>query len=300
MSKAPEKLLKLPLWSGDVSVRPLTGGRSNEAYIAQDDKGEYVVRFCHDIPVHHVNRDFEAMVSKASAEAGFSPSLIYYDMPGDEGTMVFEFISAKTYDKEDVADNIERLTHRLRDFHLQVAEKVSGPARLFNVFHVISNYTNTLYEGNSRHINDLCQLEKISRALKEVQIPEHIVFGHNDLVPQNVLDDGEKIWLIDFEYAAFSTPLSDLANLASNAEFTPDQDEHLLQLYYDAPVRPEQKQAMAALKCALMLREAMWSMVSEIHLDVPGVDYELYTGECLDMLNRELETYQTKYGKLRT
>ncbi len=50
--------------------------------------------------------------------------------------------------------------------------------------------------------------------------------------------------------------------------------------------------------CALMLREVMWSMVSEIHLNVPGVDYPLYTGECLVALQDELDVYQSLYGKL--
>lgn len=297
MTTPPQKLLDLPVWKGEVSTVPLTGGRSNEAYIASDDNGRCVVRFCHDIPVHHVNRDHEAMVSKASADAGFSPEMMLYEMPGDEGTMVFDFITAKTYDKDDVIENIERVVARLRDFHHGVAEAVSGQPHLFNVFHVISDYIMTLKKGNSPYSGDLAGYKNISQQLKAVQIPELLIFGHNDLVPQNILDDGEKIWFIDFEYAAFSTPLSDLANLASNAAFSAEQDQELLQLYYGEKASDDQTKAMAALKCALMLREMMWSMVSEIHLNVPDVDYPLYTGECLEALNLELNSYQKTYGK---
>ncbi len=299
MSTPPKKLLELPIWKGEVSCEPLVGGRSNEAYIASDDTGRRVVRFCHDIPVHHVYRDHEAMVSKASAEAGFSPPLQLYQMDGDEGTMVFEFITAKTYDKDDVAENLARVTTCLRDFHHDVAEAVSGQAHLFDVFHVISDYIMTLHKGKSRYRGDLEKYKNISAQLKEVQIPELLIFGHNDLVPQNILDDGEKIWLIDFEYAAFSTPLSDLANLASNAGFSSGQDQELLQLYYRQKASDTQTRALAALKCALMLRETMWSMVSEIHLNVPGVDYGQYTLECLEALDIELDNYQKIYGKLK-
>ncbi len=298
MTKPPQKLLDLPIWKGQVSTQPLVGGRSNEAYVASDDKGRKVVRFCYDIPVHHVCRDHEAMVSKASAKAGFSPPLQFYQMVGDEGTMVFEFITAKTYDKVDVAENLAPLVNRLRDFHHKLAETVSGQAHLFDVFHVISDYIMTLDKGKLPDSNDLGKFKQISQQLKAVQIPELLVFGHNDLVPQNILDDGEKIWLIDFEYAAFSTPLSDLANLASNAGFSVEQDQTLLELYYGDKASAEKTKALAALKCALMLRETMWSMVSEIHLNVPGVDYQLYTGECLEALDIELENYQKTYGKL--
>ncbi len=304
-STPPKKLLNLPIWPNgnlNVTVKPLTGGRSNEAYIATDGCKEYVVRFCHDIPVHHVNRDFEAMVSKASADAGFSPDLVFYEMKNDEGIMVFDFIKAKTYDAKDVVENLNPLTNRLRDFHTQVAERVSGHARLFNVFHVISDYIATLRKGNSPYIKDLEIYHALSNKLKVVQIPELIIFGHNDLVPQNIMakteKDGETIFFIDFEYAAFSTPLSDLANLASNSAFTEEQDLQLLELYFNKKPKAEQIKALAALKVALMLRETMWSMVSESHLNVPGVDYLQYTNECLEALQKELNTYQTKYGKL--
>ena len=298
MTTPPKKLLDLPFWKGPVTTEPLVGGRSNEAYIASDDTGKCVVRFCHDIAVHHVYRDHEAMVSKASAKAGFSPDMTFYQMDGKEGTMVFEFITAKTYDKPDVAENLAPLVNRLRDFHHKVAETVSGQAHLFDVFHVISDYIMTLDKSKAPYSGDLEKYKNISAQLKAVQIPELLIFGHNDLVPQNILDDGKKIWLIDFEYAAFSTPLSDLANLASNAGFSPEQDQALLQLYYGQKATGEQTKALAALKCALMLRETMWSMVSEIHLNVPGVDYQRYTGECLEALNIELENYQKSYGKL--
>ena len=46
--------------------------------------------------------------------------------------------------------------------------------------------------------------------------PVDIVFGHNDLLPANFIDDGERLWLIDFDYAGFNSPLFDLGGLASN------------------------------------------------------------------------------------
>ncbi len=52
------------------------------------------------------------------------------------------------------------------------------------------------------------------------------------------------------------------------------------------------------MQCASLLREAMWSMVSELHLSAPGVDYVAYTAENLDRLDRSLDAYQTIYGKV--
>jgi thiamine kinase-like enzyme len=38
---------------------------------------------------------------------------------------------------------------------------------------------------------------------------------------QIFIDDGERLWLIDFEYAGFNTAMFDLAGAASNAGFAP-------------------------------------------------------------------------------
>ena len=54
------------------------------------------------------------------------------------------------------------------------------------------------------------------------------------------------------------------------------------------------------MQCASLLREAMWSLVSELHLDAPGVDYVAYTGENLARLDAALDAYRTHYGKTRS
>ncbi|TJW31031.1 MAG: choline kinase, partial [Mesorhizobium sp.] len=56
------------------------------------------------------------------------------------------------------------------------------------------------------------------------------------------------------------------------------------------------RRSHAAMQCASLLREAMWSMVSELYLDTPGIDYVAYTQENLTRLDAALENYRTKYG----
>ena len=51
------------------------------------------------------------------------------------------------------------------------------------------------------------------------------------------------------------------------------------------------------MQCASLLREAMWSMVSEIHLDTPGIDYVADTQENLDALEGVLASYRARFGK---
>ncbi len=72
----------------------------------------------------------------------------------------------------------------------------------------------------------------------------------------------------------------DLGGLASNNELSPEQEDWLLEAYFAAPVTEDLRRRYAAMKCASLLREAMWSMVSELHLTV-DFDYQAYTAENL-------------------
>ena len=67
-------------------------------------------------------------------------------------------------------------------------------------------------------------------------MPLPIVFGHHDLLPGNFIDDGRRLWLIDWEYGAFGTPMFDLANLSANGEFDAAQDEALARGLFRRPM----------------------------------------------------------------
>jgi len=89
------------------------------------------------------------------------------------------------------------------------------------------------------------------------------------------------LWLIDWDYAGFNSPLFDLANLASNNEYSEDLEKQLLEMYFEKAVSADLWKRYFAMKCASLLREAMWSMVSEIHSTL-DFDYGQYTTENLE------------------
>ncbi|MGL4488024.1 MAG: phosphotransferase, partial [Rhizobiaceae bacterium] len=123
------------------------------------------------------------------------------------------------------------------------------------------------------------------------------VFAHNDLLPANFIDDGQKLWLIDFEYAGFSTAMFDIAAAAANADMDASQSEEILSAYFagSATTPSQMRRSFAAMQCAAALREAMWAMVSGVHMNTPGVDFVVYAEENLVRLDRALETYRRNY-----
>ena len=75
------------------------------------------------------------------------------------------------------------------------------------------------------------------------------------------------------------------------------QEEWLLHGYFGRAPDARLMASYRAMKCASLLREAMWSMVSEIHLDTPGVDYVAYTAENLARFDGALDSYRSRFGK---
>jgi thiamine kinase-like enzyme len=281
------------MWKGGVAIEPLRGGISNESYLVTDGAGRHVVRFGRDFPFHHVSREREIMTARAAHAAGFAPEVQY----AEPGVMVTAFIGAKTYGTEDVRANRERIALLLRRFHTEMPRHISGAGFMFWVFHVIRDYARTLEAGGSRMTPELPGYIALAEELEQAQTALPVIFGHNDLLPANILDDGSRLWLIDFEYAGFSTAMFDLAGAASNAGMTEAESEEFLATYFDSPPSIELLRSHAAMQCASLLREAMWSMVSELYLAAPGVDYVAYTAENLTRLTEALERYRLEYGK---
>jgi thiamine kinase-like enzyme len=288
----PDKLRALP-FVGPITAEPLLGGLSNESWKVIDARGTHVVRFGQDYPFHHVDRAREVMVARAAHAAGFGPAVEH----AAPGISVVEYLPARTWGPADLRANPERVGDLLRRFHRDMAAHIAGAAFLFWPFHVIRDYARTLRAGGSPFAPDLPALLALNAELEAAQIPLPLVFGHHDLLPANFLDDGTRLWLIDYEYAGFGTALFDLAGAASNAGMTPDQTDRLLIAYFGARPDAALRRAFEAMQCASLLREAMWAMVSDLHLAAPGADYAAYARENLGKLDAALTHYHSLYGR---
>ena len=284
------RVAALAIWSRRVDPVPLTGGITNQNFKVEDRGRRYVVRVGDDILVHGVVRATELAASRAAYLAGLSPAVVH----AEPGILVLDFIEGRTFTPEDVRNpaNLERLVDMVRRCHRDIPQHLRGPAAMFWVFHVVRDYAHTLSEGNSRHVAILPDLLARAARLEEAVGPIEVVFGHNDLLAANFIDDGQRLWLVDWEYAGFNSPLFDLGGLASNSELAPEQEEQVLSLYFDAPVDDELRRRAAAMKAASLLRETMWSMVSEIYSTV-DFDYAAYTAE-------NLRRFEAAYAKFLT
>lgn len=273
-----EKLINLDFWNGPITATELSGGITNVNYLVDDGSKKYVARLGEDIPVHQVMRFNELAASKAAHAAGISPAVRHHG----PGVLVLDFVKSKTLTAEDVRvqSTLERILPLVKCCHQDIPKHVRGSILMFWVFHVVRDYAATLHDANSSHSAILPELLDVNAKLEAASSPTEIVFGHNDLLPANFLDDGERLWLIDWDYAGFNSPLFDLGGLASNNGLSSAQETWLLENYFEQPVSDALLLRYNAMKCASLLRETMWSMVSEIHSDIQ-FDYAAYTQENL-------------------
>ncbi|MEJ0097667.1 MAG: choline/ethanolamine kinase family protein [Bauldia sp.] len=280
---AAERVAALPIWSGAVAPARLAGGITNMNFTVEDAGSRYVVRVGDDIPVHQILRFNEAAASRAAHAAGISPEVVH----SETGIIVIRYVDGITLAAPDVRDpaRLARIVPLLRRVHRDMPRHLRGPLLAFWVFHVIRDYAHTLTERGSRHAPDLPALLEIAGELEAEVGPVELVFGHNDLLPANFIDDGNRVWLIDWDYAGWNSPLFDLANLASNAEFDRAAEERLLAAYFGRAPDASLWKSYTAMKCASLLRETMWGMVSEItsHL---AFDYAAYAADYLARFQR--------------
>jgi thiamine kinase-like enzyme len=273
------RVAALPCWRGRIAIAPLAGGMTNRNLLVTDRDGRFVVRLGEDIPMHGVLRFNELAASRAAHAAGLSPEVVF----AGRGTMVLRYVDGRTLAPEDVRDpaRLDALVAMLRCCHHDLPRHLRGPVLAFNVFHVLRDYAATLRDGQSPYATRLADLLPRIDTLQHRVGAIDLVFGHNDLLAANFIDDGARLWLIDWDYAGFAAVLFDLGGLASNNGFAPDHEEALLARYFERAVDDDLRQRYQAMKCASLLRESMWSMVAELRPTVAGIDFAAYTRDNL-------------------
>jgi thiamine kinase-like enzyme len=92
-------------------------------------------------------------------------------------------------------------------------------------------------------------VERIRLAM--AQRPQPTVPCHNDLLAENIIDDGERLWLIDYEYAGNNDPYFELGNIASESGLSTDQLSDLVRRY------------RGSHSDALLARARLWALMSQ-------------------------------------
>ncbi|MFO1192590.1 MAG: choline/ethanolamine kinase family protein [Rhodoferax sp.] len=281
-----DRIRSLPCWQGTPRLAPLDGGMTNHNFLVQDGAARYVLRLGVDLPEHGVLRTQELAAARAAQALGLSPEVVH----AEPGLMVSRYIAGRTLTPVDLRNprQLEPALALLRRCHAGMPALLPDAAARFDVFAVLRGYLQRLRAQPGPLPDDrLDVLEALAQRLELRVPPLAPVFGHNDLLAANFIDDGQRLWLIDWDYAGYGNPLFDLANLSTNNGFDAALDQELLRLYGDVAPDPGWVAGLQAMQTASLLREALWAAVSAQHRRV-AFDYAGYLRDCLDRLDRHL------------
>jgi thiamine kinase-like enzyme len=207
-----------------VPLVPVSGGLSNQAWRAQAPGLDCFVRLgganAADLGV---DRHSECRLLRLTADAGLSPPVIVCD-PGRD-LLVTGFVRGGAWRRQDVHEphNLRRLGGMLRRLH-----ELPVPAGLAQVsFERQARRLEAQLEPRGVADRGVCEIA--DRAFETLAAgPPRLAPCHNDLHHLNLLDDGERLWLVDWEYGGCGDPLFDLASFACQHESTPGERDALL------------------------------------------------------------------------
>jgi thiamine kinase-like enzyme len=258
------------LRSADRTVEPLPGGLTNRNFKVSTPAGNYVVRLSSaESELLAINRDHEHRNSVIAAASVGAPVIGYRP---EARMMVVGYIDGHTFTDGSfsVPGNLRRVAEACRRLH-HGARFVND----FNMFELQRGYLELVCERGFRlptgYRSFEPQVEQIRTALR-VQDPGTVACN-NDLLAGNFVDDGQQLWLIDYEYSGNNDACFDLGNIWSECHLSLDQLEELVTSYYRRPLR--NRFARAQLQ-GLMSRYG-WTLWASIQQATSTLDFDFWS-----------------------
>ncbi len=261
-------------------VEPLAGGITNHNFKVALDGETYVLRIGgKDTELLGIDREAEYRASLAAAEVGVGPEVVSFLEP--EGYLVTRFIEGRPIPPEEMRapGTIRRAAEALRLIH-------GGPTipSRFDSFRVVEAYRVTAIAHGVRIPPAYHRAEEIASRIERARGAQPLKPCHNDLLNANFIDDGERIRIVDWEYAGMGDPFFDLANFSINHEFGEEEDRELLAAYF-GEAREADLSALALMRFMSDFREAMWGVVQQ-GISELDFDFRAYADEHFERLER--------------
>jgi thiamine kinase-like enzyme len=253
------------------TVEELPGGLTNRNYKVVTPQGAFVARLSSGgSELLAIDRDCEYRNSVAAAAAGAGAPVIEY-RPQDR-LLVVGYIEGRTFGPSDVAaaDNIPRIAAACRRLH--------GGGRFVNDFDMFDIQRGYLAVARARgfripdRYDDLRpQVDAAEKAL--AARPQGTVPCHNDLLAANIIDDGDRIWLIDYELSGNNDPCFELGNIAAESHLSDEALAALVTAYYGRPRRS----MTARARILGLVGMYGWTLWGAIQNGASPIDYDFWS-----------------------
>jgi thiamine kinase-like enzyme len=276
MQRVPE------LAGRELTFTALSGGITNRNFlvVAEGARDRYVIRLAgNDTHLLGISREVEHAATVAAAGVGVGPEVVAFVRP--EGYLVTRFIVGVPVTDEAVhrPETIRRVADSIRRIH-------DGPAipGLFVPFRIVEAYRALALARGVPIPSEYDLAMAIARRIELafLENPVELRPCHNDLLNANFIDDGERIRIVDWEYAGMGDPFFDLGNFSVNHGLSPAEDTMLL-AGYEGEARPSRLARLALMRIISDFREAMWGVLQQ-GVSTLEVDFVAYAAEHFDRL----------------
>jgi thiamine kinase-like enzyme len=273
------------VWPGQAArFEVLGGGITNHNLKVEVDGEAFVLRVAgKGTNLLGIDRAVELAATEAAASLGIGPEVVRFVEP--EGWLVTRFVEGAIPPPERMREPrmLTRVAAALRAFH-------DGPEipGTFDSFRVVEIYGETALARGGRVPDDYEWAQSIAGRVEAKRASAMPVPCHNDLLNANFLDDGERLCIVDWEYAGMGDRFFDLANFAINHELDAEHGETFLAAYL-GETRPADLEALELMRFMSDFREAMWGVVQAAVSEL-DFDFEGYAAEHFARLHRTAES----------
>jgi thiamine kinase-like enzyme len=256
-------------------VLALEGGITNRNFRVNFGGTDYVMRLPgKDTDLLGIDREAERLATTKAAELELGPKVAaMLDQPA---CLVTCFVESREVTAAELREpgSLDEVGRALRAFHESGLELPTD----FYVSEVVRDYAEvaqsrggTLPDG-FEHARDCAR--KVVKAVRKN--PDHQPAPcHNDLLTANFLHDGERLVIVDWEYAGMGDPFFDLGNFAVNNELVNADEQRLLAAYFGEDATPRRHAALKLFRFMSDFREAMWGVVQRSVSDL-DFDFDAY------------------------
>jgi thiamine kinase-like enzyme len=250
---------QVPVLAGPRTLADLPGGLTNRNVRVTTRTGDYVVRLTQsDAGLLGIDRDAECANTRSAAEAGVGAQVV--DYRPDLGMLVITFLpgTALTNDTIGAPGVIPRAAEAIR--RLQAGPRFVND---FDMFTRQAGYLALVREHGfplPDEYDEFASLwERVRRAL--AVRPAATVPCNNDLLAGNYIDDGERVWLIDYEYSGNNDPAFELGNTATECDLTQEQVDELVATWAGGDPEPAFRARVDAQSLCSEYGWALWGFI---------------------------------------
>jgi thiamine kinase-like enzyme len=291
MKSSIDRLIKLiPEWKGkSIKVNSINNGITNINYEAIIEKKSFFL----SVPSPNsdlLNIDYKNKYynNKICGEINISPKVTHFIE--SKNLLVTEFIKSKhsTLEIFQSANEIEQLVKNIKQMH-----NTKPFLKNFNMFSRISSYQNILKrfylpQKLNRYVNNIKSLED------KLYLPKHkLVPCHNDLLPGNIINKNNKIFIIDFDYSGNNDPCFELGNLSVEMQYDSNQINKLIKFYYGNI----NQRIVSRVNLQGIVSDIGWSLWSYIQAENSNLNYD-YRTHATYRLERAINKIESKEYEL--